>query len=692
MISQTNSIEKLFHQLAQSLTDDVFWVAGCDGAWRFISPAYESISGRSAASLYHYPKGWLKAVHPEDRPKIYDLFLNRPKANFDEEFRILHTSGELRWCRTRGFPIKNNNGDTEAFAGVVTDISRYKTEGRELPIDTTRQEYTRHAHTESEQRFRNLVETTSDCVWEVDRHAAYTYVSPRIYELLGYRPEEIIGITLFDLMPPDEARRIKDLLNAYAAQKIPFINLVNTTLHKNGHEVILETSAVPYFDRQGEFQGYRGINRDITERKEAQRVLKEALYDLHAIMNSVQDIIIKVDLNGGLLSWNVYTEKVVGYSAAELYGRSIISLVSENDRHTVTAAIKNAIESGRVEAEVNIVHKNGGTRLFQCIGVVVKDECGNAVAVTGVGRDITEQRKAERALQKEKAEQEVLLKRLQETQNQLLQSEKLASLGQLAAGVAHEINNPVSYINSNVGTLKQYIQELFVVLDAFETMENHITDQNALEAIRGVKQGADLEYLKQDIMDLIHESQEGVFRVRQIVQDLKDFSHMDEGEWSWSDLHAGMDSTLNIVHNELKYKAQVVKEYGDLPRVECLPSQINQVFLNLLVNAAHAIEDQGVITVRTGIDKNAVDGNEWVWVQIADTGKGIAPEHVHRIFDPFFTTKPLGQGTGLGLSVSYSIVEKHGGRIELNSELGRGSTFTVRLPLIRPVTKMAASQ
>jgi two-component system NtrC family sensor kinase len=182
----------------------------------------------------------------------------------------------------------------------------------------------------------------------------------------------------------------------------------------------------------------------------------------------------------------------------------------------------------------------------------------------------------------------------------------------------------------------------------------------------------------------LEESQEGVIRVKEIVQDLKDFSHLgSEDDWQWTNLHAGLNSTLNIVNNEIKYKAKVVKEFGDLPEVKCLPHQLNQVFMNLLVNAAHAIEQEGTITLRTGTD------NDRVWIEISDTGHGIATEHQHKIFDPFFTTKPVGKGTGLGLSISYSIIKKHQGDIHLCSQPGQGTTFRIVLPIAGPLVENA---
>ncbi len=266
---------------------------------------------------------------------------------------------------------------------------------------------------------------------------------------------------------------------------------------------------------------------------------------------------------------------------------------------------------------------------------------------------------------------------LDQAHNQLLQSEKLASIGQLAAGVAHEINNPVGYVYSNLSTLCRYVADLFEVLDAYRAAETALEgDPMVVQGLRELRERKDLNFLREDLTSLVEESREGITRVKEIVQDLKDFAHVGETEREVVDLHEGLDSTLNIVWNELKYKAEVVKEYGDLPRVECVPSQINQVFMNLLVNAAQAIDGFGTITVRT-----AAAGCEHVWVEIADTGKGIEPSDLKRVFDPFFTTKPVGRGTGLGLSLSYNIVRQHGGTIDVRSEVGVGTSFRVTLPV-----------
>ncbi|HJV24166.1 MAG TPA: ATP-binding protein [Aromatoleum sp.] len=265
------------------------------------------------------------------------------------------------------------------------------------------------------------------------------------------------------------------------------------------------------------------------------------------------------------------------------------------------------------------------------------------------------------------------------THQQLLQSEKMASIGQLAAGVAHEINNPIGFVTSNLGTLDEYLRDLLRVLDTYERHEPLVRgDHRAAQEIDKVRREIDIDYVRQDVVPLLDESKEGLARVRKIVQDLKEFSHVGSGNWQLADLHKGIETTLNIVWNEIKYKATVIKEFGDLPEVQCLPSEMNQVFMNMLVNAAQAIPEKGTITIRT----EAMDGT--VMIEFADTGKGITPEHLPRLFEPFFTTKPVGQGTGLGLSLSYGIVRKHRGIIEVESVPGQGALFRIRLPIRQP--------
>ncbi len=279
-------------------------------------------------------------------------------------------------------------------------------------------------------------------------------------------------------------------------------------------------------------------------------------------------------------------------------------------------------------------------------------------------------------LESEKAMQNRLIDKLRQAQTQLLQTEKMASIGQLAAGVAHEINNPVGYINSNLNSLKAYLGDIFRFLDAHENIVSNLGKHTyGVSAIDDMRREIDMDYLRGDLTNLVLESMEGASRVIKIVKDLKEFSHIDMDKFEIVDIHNGLESTLNIVRNEIKYKAGVIKEYGDLPEIECVPAQINQVFMNILINAAHAIEEKGTITIKTG----SVDGR--VWVEISDNGMGIGQDALKRIFDPFFTTKPVGKGTGLGLSISYGIIAKHNGKIEVENNKDGGACFRVWLPV-----------
>ncbi|WP_202980272.1 sensor histidine kinase [Marinobacter fonticola] len=257
---------------------------------------------------------------------------------------------------------------------------------------------------------------------------------------------------------------------------------------------------------------------------------------------------------------------------------------------------------------------------------------------------------------------------LAQANRQLLQSEKLAAIGQIAAGVAHEINNPVGYVQSNIQTLGNYLQDLFRITDA-------VASAGSVDELKSIRDNIDYDYVRGDLDDLLKESLEGLDRIKKIIASLKDFSHAEEEAFKPADLHRGIETTLNVVNNELKYKAEVHTDFGDIPSIECIVSQVNQVAMNLLVNAAHAIEQFGRIDIRTG-----QSGDE-VWFEVEDNGAGIDPSNLTHLFEPFYTTKPVGKGTGLGLALSKSIVDKHSGRIEVDSVIGRGTRFRVWLPI-----------
>jgi two-component system, NtrC family, sensor kinase len=275
---------------------------------------------------------------------------------------------------------------------------------------------------------------------------------------------------------------------------------------------------------------------------------------------------------------------------------------------------------------------------------------------------------------------------IKEAQAQLMQQEKMASIGHLAAGVAHEINNPMGFISSNLNTLKDYEVEIRSLIDQYGSFLSSVKDllvsknhqPDILERLKNInkfEKKIDIEFILQDITNLINESLEGAERIKNIIIDLKDFAHPGEDDLKFSDINKNFDSTLNVVWNELKYKANITKDYGELPLVKCYPQQLNQVFMNILVNAAQAIDEMGEIKITTRSE------GEQVRITVSDTGSGIPEVNLSKIFDPFYTTKEVGKGTGLGLNIAYNLIKKHNGTIDVESSLGKGTTFSIRIPV-----------
>lgn len=277
-------------------------------------------------------------------------------------------------------------------------------------------------------------------------------------------------------------------------------------------------------------------------------------------------------------------------------------------------------------------------------------------------------------------ELEKAYKELKSAQSQILQQEKMASIGQLAAGIAHEINNPVGFIMSNLNSLQKYCDRFVDFIkaqeDAIKEISLYQLKAELIDRLKKYKKSQKIEYMMEDVHDLIKESIEGAERVKRIVQDLKSFSRVDEAEFKMADINEGLESTINIVWNELKYKVTLKKDYGDIPLTKCNPGQLNQVFMNILVNSAQSIEKKGEIHVKTW------HKDEDIYISISDTGCGIPRENINRIFEPFFTTKEVGKGTGLGLSIAYDIVKKHKGEIIVQSEIGKGTTFIIKIPIV----------
>lgn len=439
-----------------------------------------------------------------------------------------------------------------------------------------------------------------------------------------------------------------------------------------------------------------------------------------AIVELVNCGVFSVDRDMRVLSWNRFMEYHSGRLCDDVLGQDLFVLFPDLPRRWLTKKVESVFALGvsmfsswehrpylfRFEHSRPITGTIDAMRQ-NCSFVPIDDGSGTVIAVGVTIVDATDICMAYGELQEREkmatdmlaeltqrnAQLSALNDELAQAHQQLLQSEKLAAIGQLAAGIAHEINNPVGFVLSNLNTLSGYLATLTRYVEDVGQVVSNCGDAGLKSAVAALAKQADLGYVRDDAPALVAESKDGLARVRDIVVDLRDFSRVDSAhQWEWVDIHRCIESTLNIVHNEVKYLAELVREYGELPQVHCIPSQINQVVLNLVVNAAQSYAElhgdgahregrRGTITIRTGCEANEGRGGPFVWFEIEDAGCGIAPENLKRVFDPFFTTKPVGTGTGLGLSVSYGIVNAHHGRITVTSERGVGTTFRVALPV-----------
>jgi PAS domain S-box-containing protein len=512
--------------------------------------------------------------------------------------------------------------------------------------------------------------------------------------LLGYTPPQLLAMTITDIESALHSVFYWEEVSAGQGHAL----MQQDDLYRCADGELVAVTKSTYALQQADRTVYVVHATVASEAQTKQDVLDQTLSKLRATLESTGNGILVLDWSGHIGSMNRHFGQIWNLPEALLQRQNdaeIVAFLAESVHESACVVARFHELADHSHTEDTLHHLDG--RVFELVSrpqYMAEQIVGRVFSVQDVtqrtrdaqalreSRDELELRVRERTaqletlnadLQAEKERLAELVRELEAAQAQLMQSERMASIGQLAAGVAHEINNPVGFVNSNLGSLKLYVDKLMQLLTVYEQAEVALPADVAT-AVQATKAEVDLDFMRTDLTELVAESLDGLQRVTRIVQDLKNFSHPDESERQLADIEQGLDSTLRVVWNELKYKATVTKVFAGLPQLVCHPFQLNQVFMNLLVNAGQSIETKGTITLRTGYD------DAWLWVEIEDTGKGIKPDNLVRIFDPFFTTKPVGKGTGLGLSMAYGIVKKHGGRIDVRSQVGQGSCFRVWLP------------
>jgi two-component system NtrC family sensor kinase len=638
----------------------LIWRASPEGILDFFNTNWLSFTGRTLQQ--QLGDGWTASIHPDDveglRKHLRDYVSSR--APFEIEYRLRRHDGEYRWIQNFGRPFHDDQGDFAGHIGYCFDkTERYETE-------------------EVLRKLSRAMEQSKTAVVITDTEGCIEYANPSFTEMTGFSLEKVIGR---NTRKDTGAELMSDIFGDswetvhHAGEWRGEIQ----SRRENGEPYWEFATVSPITNADDVITHYLVEKEDITLRKMTEMALEESRAELvrkhgelqlmfeqvarskeewENTLDCIGDIVILVDSRGRIKRCNRALREFTSLTYDQILGNPVKEFLCLHGLR-----LPDDVSSGS-----EFLHPGSG-RWFFCKSYPFSDHESPATAgFVMTIHDTTEQKRVSGELEKAYRE-------LKATQTTIVHQEKMASIGQLAAGVAHEINNPMGFISCNLGTLGKYQAKLGefarILTETVESTHN----EDALRILGESRKALKIDFVMEDGTELIKESLEGAERVRTIVQNLKSFSRVDESECKSADINECLESTINIVWNELKYKANLVRELGDIPMTRCYPQQINQVFMNLLVNASQAIEKQGEIKVKTWHDHASI------YASVSDTGCGI-PESVRtRIFEPFFTTKEVGKGTGLGLSITYDIIKKHKGDIHVESEPGNGTTLTIRLPI-----------
>ncbi len=590
---------------------------------------------------------WDIFIIPEEVEKVKRIFKELKAGQFSNQAENywLTKEGDHRLISWSNTALLDKEGSIEFIIGTGIDI----TEHRQIE----------QALQESERKYRELVENANSIIMRWDQYGNITFFNEFAQKFFGYREDEILGKNVMETIVPETdttGRNLRAMIEDIERNPESYISNENENIKKSGERVWITWTNKPIYDEEGIMKEILSIGKDDTERKKFERALQESEERFRGLVENAYDIIYTLTPEGKFSYVSPNLKEILGYEAADFEGKSIWKFVHPDDIPACDMCFKQMIMTTEKISgiEYRIRHKDKTWRWHRSSISPLMDSEGNIIYYIGIAHDFTEIKKVMKDL--EKANQH-----LKEAQAQLVQSEKMASLGALVAGIAHEINTPIGAVSSMQDTL-------FRTLDR---LRNNIGSKCPEEVRDKVKFDAAFRVVE-DSHKVI---QTGTERVVNIVKRLRSFARLDEAELKTVDIHEGLEDALILAHHELKHTVTVIKNYGDVPPISCFPSELNQVFLNLLINSKQAIKDEGTITITTfAKDKK-------IYIIFEDDGIGIPKENLHKIFDPGFTTKGSGIGTGLGLSICYQIIQNHRGEIRVESELGKGTRFTISLPM-----------
>jgi two-component system, NtrC family, sensor kinase len=544
----------------------------------------------------------------------------------------------------------------------------------------------------SEVFYHSLVESLPQNILRKDREGRFTFGNRRFCDIVGRPLEQIIGRTDLDFFPRELAEKYR-ADDARVMETRAIMDVVEEHVTPDGQVHYVQVLKTPLINEStGEVIGIQGIFWDVTESRRVQEELRQSRERFELAVQGSKD---------GIWDWNIRTGEVfysprwkaqLGYEDHEVPNQfeEWEGRLHPDDRERTLSTVRKYLDGELADYQVEhrLRHKDGSYRWILTRGVAYRDPDGKPYRMAGSHTDITARKRAEQQLfeqnqrlQELALSERLALEELKQAQSRMVETAKLAGLGQMVAGVAHEINNPLSYVSNNVAVLQRDLGDLAELLALYRRADGLIAahDPDLSRQIRELCDRVDMDYTLANMPALLNRTRDGLVRIQQIVKDLRVFARLDQSDLNEVDLNAGIESTATIVLGHAKKKqVKVELDLAPLPPVTCYPAKINQVIMNLVSNAIDACDEGGTVTLRTRPEGGGVR------IEVQDDGCGIDPAVRERIFEPFFTTKPVGIGTGLGLSISYGIVQDHGGRIDFDSQPGRGTRFVVHLPLRPP--------